>query len=272
MKTRTNPFQNVGLIGLRAMNLFVVFWLVCGLNINAQNPSTTPERQSDKLADKSAEKPLEKSPGKSAEKAEDEVLRDVYRKFHDNYKLGANDEIAVRVLGQPEYSLEKAKISPVGRIFHPLLGDVEVAGRTVPQLTEELTKELSEYVLNPKVSISLLETRSAKIGVLGEVVHPGIFVMIEPMKVLDAITAAGGITEFGSKTSITVYRQSEAGQISAHEVNFKKLMAGKAPPQENLELQPGDTVMVNSNVKKKVMFISSLASLGSFMTLIGRGR
>ena len=96
--------------------------------------------------------------------------------------------------------------------------------------------------------------------------------MDEPMKVLEAITAAGGITDYGSKTSVTVYRQSETGQISAQEVNIKKLLAGKDPPQENLDLQPGDLVLVNGNLKKKVLFISSLAGLGSMMTLLGRGR
>lgn len=237
-----------------------------GLAIQAQPPTTRTESTT-RAKTEAAQTP---PPPPRTEGTEEQVFRDVYRKFHESYKLGPNDEIAVRVQGQPEYSLEKIKISPVGRIFHPLLGDVEVAGRTVPQLIEELTKELSEFLLNPKVSISLLETKSAKIGVLGEVVHPGILVMNEPMKVLDAITAAGGFTDFGSKSNVIVYRQSEAGKISAQEVNVKELLAGKAT--QNLELQPGDTVVVNGNAKKKLATITSLTGIGSFMTILGRGR
>lgn len=205
--------------------------------------------------------------------ADTQPFRDVYRKFHDSYKVGANDEIAIRIVGQPEYSIEKTKISPVGRIFHPLLGDIEIAGRTVPQLTEELTKDLSEYLLNPKVSISLLETKSAKVGVLGEVLRPGILVMNEPMRVLDAIKEAGGFTEFGSKSNVTIYRQDTTGRIGTHEVNLKKLLEGKTSSlEDNMELQPGDTVIVTGNARKKVAFVASLASLGSFMTYIGRVR
>lgn len=247
-----------------AMGGLVALWL--GLNAMAQPPVTTTTEKATRAQTETAQQPA--PPRK--EGTDDQIFRDVYRKFHESYKLGPNDEIAIRVQGQPEYSLEKVKISPVGRIFHPLLGDVEVAGRTVPQLTEELAKELSEYVLNPKVSVSLLETRSAKIGVLGEVIHPGILIMNEPMKVLDAITAAGGFTDFGSKSNVIVYRQSESGQINTHEVNIKELLAGKTT--QNLELQPGDTVVVNGNTKKKLAVITSLTGIGSFMTVLGRGR
>jgi polysaccharide export outer membrane protein len=246
-----------------------IVWL--GLAALAQQPVTTKTEKATRVKTEAAEQPPAPPPAAvPTEVSAEQQIRDVYSKFHNSYKLGPNDEIAVRVQGQPEYSLEKVKISPVGRIFHPLLGDVEVAGRTVPQLTEELTKELSEYVLNPKVSISLLETKSAKIGVLGEVVHPGILVMNEPMKVLDAITAAGGFTDFGSKSNVIVYRQAENGQIGQHEINIKELLTGKAT--QNLELQPGDTVMVNGNAKKKIAIISSLTGIGSFMTVLGRGR
>ncbi len=245
-------------------SVVVALWL--SLSALAQPPVTTTTEKATQVKTEATPQPAPQR----TEGAEDQVFRDVYRKFHESYKLGPNDEIAIRVQGQPEYSLEKTKISPVGRIFHPLLGDLEVAGRTVPQLTEELTKELSEYVLNPKVSISLLETKSAKIGVLGEVDHPGNLVMNEPMRVLDAITAAGGFTDFGNKSNVIVYRQSEAGTISTQEVNIKELLAGKAT--QNLELQPGDTIMVNGNAKKKIAIITSLTGIGSFMTVLGRGR
>lgn len=246
--------------------LFIVFGSMAQ---TAPAPATEkPPKQND-----SSLKPVAGEPSTlPANDPDTQPFRDVYRKFHDSYKLGSNDEIAIRIVGQPEYSIEKIKISPVGRIFHPLLGDVEVAGRTVPQLIEELTKDLAEYLLNPKVSISLLETKSAKIGVLGEVLRPGILIMNEPMRVLDAIKEAGGITEYGSKSHITIYRQDNNGRIGTHDVNLKKLLEGKSSTEENMELQPGDTVMVTGNARKKIAIVASLASLGSFMTFIGMGR
>lgn len=252
-------------------HLIITSWMMTlsvwlSLSVMAQQTATLTQEKATATKTESTPKPAQ------AEASEEQMYQNVYRKFHENYKLGPNDELAIRVQGEPEYSLEKVKISPVGRIYHPLLGDVEVAGRTVPQLTEELVKELGEYLLNPKVSISLLETKSAKIGVLGEVVNPGILVMAEPMRVLDAIKAAGGFSDFGSKSNVIVYRQEENGGIRRHQVNIAKLLDGKnSAPQENLELQPGDTIEVQGNAKKKIGMITSLSGISNFMTVMGRG-
>ncbi len=244
----------------------IVALVVClSLSVRAQQTATLTKEKSTAIKTEGTQPPAQ------AGVSEEQVFQNAYRKFYESYKLGPNDELAIRVQGEPEYSLEKVKISPVGRIYHPLLGDVEVAGRTVQQLTEELAKELTEYLLNPKVSISLLETRSAKVGVLGEVVNPGILVMAEPMRVLDAIKAAGGFSDLGSKSNVIVYSQAENGAISKRQVNIAKLLDGKTSAQENVELHPGDTVEVQGNAKKKVGVIMSLTGLSNFMNVVGRG-
>src|SRR5215475_13914442 len=90
-------------------------------------------------------------------------LDKAFRAFNDNYRLGPGDEIAIRVKGQPAYSLEKAKVSPSGTIYHELVGDVTVVGLTMSQVTELLTNDLSEYLKNPQVSVQLIEAASAKV-------------------------------------------------------------------------------------------------------------
>src|SRR5262249_17554505 len=111
------------------------------------------------------------APAAGGASEDDQFFKGIYREFYDTYRLGPGDEIAIRVAGQPDYTLERVKVSPTGSVYHPLLGDMEVAGMTVPRLTERLTKEISEYLIGPKVSVSLLEANSAKIGVLGAVLH-----------------------------------------------------------------------------------------------------
>src|SRR5215471_1587448 len=69
----------------------------------------------------------------------DEYFRAIYRDFYNSYKLGPEDQIALRVKGQPDYSIEQVTVSPVGKIYYPLLGDLDVAGLTVPKLIERLT-------------------------------------------------------------------------------------------------------------------------------------
>ena len=207
------------------------------------------------------------------EDAIDPVFKKAYRDFYDTYRLGPADELAVRVLGQPDYSLEKAKISPVGRLYHPLLGDVEVAGLTVEQLSQKLTQDLSQFVLNPKVSVALLEANSAKVGVLGDVASPGIVVMTKPMTVLDALSASGGVSDFGNKSNVTVLRQTGYDRPVLVKVNVKRILEGKAGPEENIRLQAGDTVIVHGNTLKKLSQLTSLFGFGNFlMFLINQGR
>ncbi len=166
-----------------------------------------------------------------------EYFEEIYRDFYNNYRLGPADEIAVRVVGQPDYSLDRMKISPLGRVYHPLVGDIEVAGLTVEQLTRRLAADFREYLLNPRVSVELVAAQSAKIGVLGEVVHPGIVVMTEPMTVLGAVTASGGVADSGNKTEVTLLRQTNDGRLRTVTINLKRILAGKADPDENLTLR-----------------------------------
>ncbi|MBO0861797.1 MAG: polysaccharide export protein, partial [Chloracidobacterium sp.] len=186
----------------------------------------------------------------------------------ETYRLGPGDDIAIRVTGQPDYTLERVKVSPTGSVYHPLLGDVEVAGLTIPQLIERMTKDLSEYLIDPKVSAALLEANSAKIGVLGDVIHPGILIMNKPMNVLEAITASGGVADTGDKSGVIVLRQLPDGHAQTLKVNVKRILEGKAGSEENIALQAGDTVIVNGNAKKKVSFILSLAGFASFLSFI----
>ena len=197
-----------------------------------------------------------------------QVFELMYENFRRTYRLGPSDEIAVRVHLEPDYSIERAKISPDGRIFHPLLGDVVVGGLTVEQLTKRLTQDLLRYIKTPVVSVQLLEAKSAKIGVMGEVARPGILVMGEPMTVLDAINQAGGFARTGSRSNVALVRQGRDGRYQTLNVNIKKLLAGKADAEENLPLQPGDTVIVHGNFLKKLEYVTALSGFGQFLTFL----
>jgi polysaccharide export outer membrane protein len=203
-----------------------------------------------------------------AAEASHEYFRTIYRDFYDKYELGPGDEVAIRILGQPDYSIERTKVSPVGRLYHPLLGDIEVAGMTVRMLIEKLTSDLSQFLISPKVSVSLLEATSAKAGVLGEVVHPGIIVLSHPTTLLDAIAESGGVTDFGDKTSITLLRRLGDGRMSSMTVNFKRIAQGKAKAEENIMLQAGDTLIVHGNLRKTLAEITSMLGFGNFLTFV----
>lgn len=219
------------------------------------------------------EKAVDTATASGPASADHQLFKDIYREFYETYRLGPADEIAIRVLGQPDYSLERVKVSPTGSVYHQLLGDLEIAGLTVPRLIDQLTRDLSEYLINPKVSVTLLEANSAKIGVLGDVRAPGIVVMNRPMNVLEAITASGGFADTGSKSGVTVLRQTRDGRAQTMKVNVKRILEGKARPDENIALQAGDTVIVHGNTLKKMNTVMSLMGFGNFLLFISqRGR
>src|SRR5262249_32644257 len=143
---RSRSMNFLGRFGLAAA-LMVLACAPQGYQVFAQkSPATTRNPSGDKV----------NSPAPAAGQAsgDDQLFKDICREFYDTYRLAPADEIAIRVTGQPDYTLERVKVSPTGAVYHPLLGDLEVAGLTVPQLIDRLTKDLSEYLINPKVSVA----------------------------------------------------------------------------------------------------------------------
>jgi len=246
---------------LRATCLATLALLVLAASpssMRAGQAPTVPQAGASLRASNKPVSPIPSDPG-------DQYFRALYRDFYNSYLLGPEDQLALRVQGQPDYSIEQVTISPVGRIYHPLLGDLDVAGMTVPKLTERLTMELSQYIIDPKVSLSLLSANSAKIGIIGDVTRPGILVMARPMTILDALSASGGVTDYGSKSNVTLLRQVAGGQAMTMKVNVKRILEGKSDPEENIHLQAGDTIIVHGNTRKKITNFTSLLGFGHFL-------
>jgi polysaccharide export outer membrane protein len=197
-------------------------------------------------------------------------INGIYQNFYNSYRLGPGDIIGVYIDKHPEDSVERVTVSPVGRVYFPLLGNVTVVGKTLPQLQEYFSTAVAEYIREPRVTLSLLEAQSAKIGVLGDVKSPGVQVMTRPLRVLDAITMAGGILETGSQ-NVSILRQYEGGQVQVLTIDVKKILKGKANPEENAYLRSGDTLIVHGNLFKKIGKLSSVVGVTTLVTFLTRG-
>jgi polysaccharide export outer membrane protein len=197
-------------------------------------------------------------------------INSVYRSFYNSYRLGPGDVIAIYIDKHPEDSVPKVTVSPVGRIYFPLMGDVTVVGRTLPQLQEYLTNSVAEFIREPRLTLALLEAQSAKVGVLGDVKTPGVMVMTRPLRVLDAITQAGGILDTGS-SDVSILRQFEDGRVQVLKADVKKILKGKANPEENAFLRPGDTVIVHGNLFKTLLKVSNVVGVTTLVTFLTRG-
>jgi len=158
------------------------------------------------------------------------------------YVIGAADRLRIDVWQNDKLHLEDVPVRPDGKITVPLLDDVQAAGLTTDELKQVLTQELSEYVQNPTVTVVVLAPLSKRAFVLGEVRSSGPISLGAEMRVLDAITVAGGFTAFAQKSSIRVLRYVD-GQELEYRFDYDSYVSGDAPGT-NLVLQPGDTVLV----------------------------
>ncbi len=158
-----------------------------------------------------------------------------------NYVIGAQDVLDINVWKEPDVS-RVVPVRPDGKISLPLLNDVQAAGLTPAQLATQITESLKKYVTNPQVTVIVTTINSQRVYILGEVTRPGAFPLIPGMSVLQALSSAGGFTQFAKVKSIFV-RRLENGKETKYPFNYKEVISGKKPEQDIL-LKAGDTIVV----------------------------
>ncbi|MGH1441457.1 MAG: polysaccharide biosynthesis/export family protein [Cellvibrionaceae bacterium] len=148
------------------------------------------------------------------------------------YTLGAGDVVKVQVFGQDSLSTEAA-LSDAGTISYPFLGELNVSGMTVGELEAMITKGLDgDYLLNPKVTVSMVSYRSVYIE--GEVVSPGSFPFQPGLTVRKVISLASGFTDLASRRKIYVMSENDP------EKKFKKV-------DLDATVNPGDVITVKES-------------------------
>lgn len=201
-----------------------------------------------------------------ATEAESAVLPYI-NNFFLTTRIGPEDVITVDVFDQPNYSRSNLVVPPNGRINYPLIGQVLVAGRTAEEIEKEIASKLAEYIIEPKVSVQLVQVHSLKFMVIGDVASPGIYEMTRRMSVTEALARAGYITRFGDRGNVSVLRLQADGQAAPIRVNIRDVEKGKA---RDLYLVPGDTIVVPGNAFKTIDKFVGLVSLAAWMRVIAR--
>ncbi len=158
----------------------------------------------------------------------------------DTYVIGGNDELTIAVWQQPALS-GTFLVRPDGKITLPLLGDVQATGLTPLRLAAQITTGLKTYVQDPVVSVVVAQIHSKVIYMIGEVGKTGPVEMAPDMTLLEAISSAGGLTEFANKKKIYILRD-EGGKRRRIPVQYKKALQGNLAC--DLPLKAGDTVVV----------------------------
>jgi polysaccharide export outer membrane protein len=139
----------------------------------------------------------------------------------DQYVIGPGDLVQVRVYREEGMS-GKARVRADGKISLPFLGDVEAAGVNPEVLSQQLQVRLHQFVNAPVVTVSVEEVRPLTVSVLGEVARPGIFTLEGTPGILQALAAAGGLTEFSHRDRIFVLRNlpGRNGEVHPERIRF----------------------------------------------------
>ncbi|WP_428267996.1 polysaccharide biosynthesis/export family protein [Haliangium sp.] len=160
--------------------------------------------------------------------------------YVEDTTLGPGDVFDVRVFRQDDMS-GTYSVSAEGTISFPLVGTVEVAGRTPAEVERTLRERLADgFLKNPQVSVLVKEYKSKKVSVFGEVKKPGTLLYSEGMTVVEAVAQAGGFTDLARKNAVTVTR-TLAGEKTNYTVPVQDIGRGQA---DNFFVRPGDVVFV----------------------------
>ena len=172
-----------------------------------------------------------------------------------NTRVGSGDVLRVTVFGQPDLSAEVG-VNDKGVLTLPLIGSIEVTGLTSSEISLQVAQALrkGQYLLNPEVSVEVIQLRSQIVSVLGEVSRPGRYPIPGHLSVLELLATAGGLTPLADESVMLLRRKSDNGAVESDVRIPIRLGDTKATERSplDIELINGDVVYVN---KKKLFYI-----------------
>ncbi len=171
------------------------------------------------------------------------------------YVIGAADLIAITVLDNKDLDTV-VSVAPNGKIAVPLVGDVQAAGLTVSELTSKLTEELAKKIKAPQVTVTLREVNSYRIYFMGKVARPGVLASKSEVRLLQALSMAGGIVEGADLSLAYVARGAERVPV-----DFVKLIRD-GDLSQNIIMEPDDTIVFPDNPLNVVYVMGEVRNPG----------
>lgn len=157
-----------------------------------------------------------------------------------NYVLGPGDEVIIDIYGASQEQFEE-EISPDGKITIEGYGPISLAGLTLSDATRRLRATLGSRYQSSQILLTIGQTRSITVNVMGEVLVPGAYQVSAFADVFQVLYLAGGVAETGTLRSIRVYRAGK--QVSELDI-YNYMMNGTQPA--NSRLEDGDVVIVGT--------------------------
>jgi polysaccharide export outer membrane protein len=207
----------------RKILAFMVLAITLGVSAWGQNPPPQKTAEPPKPANPNAELPSPDTPAAPVDPK--------------TYKLGPEDVIAIKVWREPELS-GMFVVRPDGRITLPLAGEIAVAELTPEQVQAKVVELYSKFVNKPEVSTSLARVGSKKYYMVGQIMRTGMFPLVVPTTILEAINGAGGFQEFANRKKVVILRGNQRIKF-----NYDDVIKGKNMSQ-NIQVENGDHIIV----------------------------
>ncbi|MFC1678626.1 polysaccharide biosynthesis/export family protein [Elusimicrobiota bacterium] len=166
------------------------------------------------------------------------------RSKRPNYKISPADLLEITVYRMEDLS-RIIRVGQQGTISYPLVGVLEVGGKSVTDAEKELSGKLKEYLRDPQVTIFIKEYGNKQIFVLGEVKEPGSFDLPTESRltVLGAISKAGGFTQVAAKDRTKVIRTGVNGKSTTFTIEVSAITS-KGKKHKDISLEPNDVIYI----------------------------
>lgn len=165
----------------------------------------------------------------------------VFAEGEPGYRIQTGDILQIVVWREPDLQQEML-VRPDGGFSMPLIGEINAAGKTFPELSAEVAQLLQKFVPDAQVTITAKQLSGNKIYVLGKVNRPGEFMLNRNVDVMQALSMAGGTDRFAALDDILILRRADGSQ-TALPFSYSDIEKGRDLAQ-NIVLQSGDVIVV----------------------------
>ena len=196
-----------------------------------------------------------------------------------SYVLGPDDQLVIHASDVPEISEKQQRVDSAGDLRLPMIGRIHVAGMTVEQFEAELTRRLKVYLEQPDVSVTVTESQSQPVSIIGAVRSSGVQQVAGRKTLIEVLSLAGGLTDDAGQT-VKITRRRESGPIplaeastdptgnfSMVEVDVRALLSAQHP-EKNIAIKAYDVISVP---RAEVIYVVGEVSKPGPLPLTGGG-
>lgn len=189
------------------------------------------------------------------------------------YRVGPRDVLRITVWNHPELNnpastsmdLPGRIVSSDGTFFYPYAGEIRAAGRTVKDIRAELAKKLARVLVEPQVDVSVLDYRSQRAVILGQVGKPGVVPITDiPLTITEVISQAGGLQDNADLRSAILQRGQQRRPVDLYALLYE------GDVSQDMRLQSGDVLTIPENRYNKIFVLGEVGRQQSLSMPRGR--